>query len=875
MHQVRASKAKPYHEPGARRESQPRPAPVTERDKWMALQRGIGNQAVSRMFQRRMTPSAPVATSSASATLRINEPGDAFEHEADRVSAQVTQMPATAHAPGSAPLAISGQPATSNEGAKLRIKSAGGASAGPRLAPASVHTALSSPGQPLDASSRAFFEPFLGRDFSGVRVHVGGYAERSARDINDRSKATQPPTVAVKNVVAERGQPLDAGARAEMEARFQYSFAHVRVHADAQAAASAQALNARAYTLGQRIVFGPNRYAPSTDEGRWLLAHELAHTIQQRNAGDVRGSAEPDEILESSANAAACSVASGATVSFRLPASDRRVQRAPVSDLHWKNDVKAARYRGQLMAARIRQHGKLSSEARAKANEELAYFEGAAKEAYIREVKPALAPFVEIQMPAMAMGAEPAKPEPISKQREYEAMAAYYELTRQSQLEAAATAHTSFREGIAKMSATEIYSQWDAEKEEFIAVALSPTHTLKREQLLQIWSRYWSDRYKVSQTALMHITDLKPDERSAAQERAEKEEELANFMIRSVVLANEYLIAAEDQGKHVTLDELNKAAAELETFHEHGAAASGMIVPGGLRMGGRPRLEEPVRPPVEVKEPFTGGGGGATEPPTGNRGGSPSRPPAQTTKASPPPPPQQTSRPGAPTPVTDVQVVKTNVDLPASIKIQSPSSHQTDWTVRGGTGKAPAAYRDSEGILHISADHPLMGDPNRGGIPPVRPAGGTPPARTPSRTQPAPSSTPTRSGSDIGLEDTGKAPAPAKPAVDPGAKPAAPKDAPVPKDAPTGGAAAESKRGQAPRGQIDPPQAVSGEVVENIRNRPRTVDPRRKGSGSNVHYTTDHEAHELAWKRLGGHGDLPPAFIYNNQVYLDPSRWKD
>ena len=77
----------------------------------------------------------------------------------------------------------------------------------------------------------------------------------------------------------------------------------------------------------------------------------------------------------------------------------------------------------------------------------------------------------------------------------------------------------------------------------------------------------------------MHITDLKPDERSAAQERAEKEEGEANFMIRSVVLADQYLIAAEDQGKHVTLDELNKAAAELETFHENMVAASGMIVP--------------------------------------------------------------------------------------------------------------------------------------------------------------------------------------------------------------------------------------------------------------------------------------------------------
>jgi len=144
----------------------------------------------------------------------------------------------------------------------------------------------------------------------------------------------------------------------------------------------------------------------------------------------------------------------------------------------------------------------------------------------------------------------------------------------------------------------------------------------------------------------------------------------------------------------------------------------------------------------------------------------------------------------------------------------------------------------------------------------LRPGGIAPAGRTPSRPQLAPSSTPTRSGSDIRLEHTGKAPAPAKPPVDPGAKapPAPPKNAMVPKDASIGGAAAESKLARASSRQTDPPQEVSRGVVENIRDRARTVDSRRKGSGSNVNYTTDHEAHELAWKRLGGRGDSPPAF---------------
>jgi len=78
----------------------------------------------------------------------------------------------------------------------------------------------------------------------------------------------------------------------------------------------------------------------------------------------------------------------------------RAIQRAPAADLRWSRDVNAARYRGRLIAQRIRIHTRLSKEARAKINSELAYFEGAAKEAYIKEVRPALLAVNEIEMPA-------------------------------------------------------------------------------------------------------------------------------------------------------------------------------------------------------------------------------------------------------------------------------------------------------------------------------------------------------------------------------------------------------------------------------------------------------------------------------------------
>lgn len=66
-----------------------------------------------------------------------------------------------------------------------------------------------------------------------------------------------------------------------MEPRFGHDFSRVRVHADRQAADSARAVKALAYTVGQDIVFGQSSYSPSSHGGRQLMAHELAHSIQQ------------------------------------------------------------------------------------------------------------------------------------------------------------------------------------------------------------------------------------------------------------------------------------------------------------------------------------------------------------------------------------------------------------------------------------------------------------------------------------------------------------------------------------------------------------------------------------------------------------------
>jgi hypothetical protein len=99
-----------------------------------------------------------------------------------------------------------------------------------------------------------------------------------------RDSAEAPPIV--HEVLRSSGQPLDPAARAFMEPRFGYDFSRVRVHSDSQAAKSAESINAQAYTVGSNIVFGTNRGGTGNQSHRRLLAHELAHVVQQRGKTD-------------------------------------------------------------------------------------------------------------------------------------------------------------------------------------------------------------------------------------------------------------------------------------------------------------------------------------------------------------------------------------------------------------------------------------------------------------------------------------------------------------------------------------------------------------------------------------------------------------
>ncbi len=184
------------------------------------LPRGYGNQAMLRLMQR----SRPAVQTK----LTINQPGDAYEQEADRVADLVMRMTDADIALSRAPLGISRKCAACEEEdkKKLQMKSAGRGELASAEAPPIVHEVLREPGQPLDAATRAFFEPRFGYDFAGVRVHVGVAANKSA-----------------------------------------------------------EAIKAQAYTFDRHLVFADGQYSSATRNGRHLVAHELVHLMQQAGNG--------------------------------------------------------------------------------------------------------------------------------------------------------------------------------------------------------------------------------------------------------------------------------------------------------------------------------------------------------------------------------------------------------------------------------------------------------------------------------------------------------------------------------------------------------------------------------------------------------------
>ncbi len=111
-------------------------------------------------------------------------------------------------------------------------------------------------------------------------------------DCHEEEAALGEAPAGVRAVLHSRGEPLDSATRASMESRFANDFRAVRIHRDAEAVASARAIDARAYAVGNHVVFGEQEYHPQTREGQRLLAHELTHVVQQGASTALHGTVQ-------------------------------------------------------------------------------------------------------------------------------------------------------------------------------------------------------------------------------------------------------------------------------------------------------------------------------------------------------------------------------------------------------------------------------------------------------------------------------------------------------------------------------------------------------------------------------------------------------
>jgi uncharacterized protein DUF4157 len=123
---------------------------------------------------------------------------------------------------------------------------------------------------------------------------LGGQKELQAKHVESVGAATTDVPPSVGEVTRSSGAALDRSTRQFMEPRFGYDFSQVRVHTDAAAQQSARDVRARAYTVGRDIVFAAGQYAPQTEGGQRLLAHELTHVAQQ-SAGQSTAMIQRDE----------------------------------------------------------------------------------------------------------------------------------------------------------------------------------------------------------------------------------------------------------------------------------------------------------------------------------------------------------------------------------------------------------------------------------------------------------------------------------------------------------------------------------------------------------------------------------------------------
>ncbi len=204
------------------------------------LQQTIGNQAVQRLLHGSYeglkhdsgTTAMPAdAKAPVKTKPTVNTPGDVGEQEADRVGEQAIRMP------------------------------------DPKLQHLPVGRRLIDPDDALEQEANPVTDHVLRKPASPAGRQEGEDSPRAHSASSD--------------LAGVGGQPLSKSVRSYFEPRFGRDFGRVNVHTDDRAASAAHALDAQAFSVGHDIVFARDAYRPETAAGKTLLAHELAHVVQQ------------------------------------------------------------------------------------------------------------------------------------------------------------------------------------------------------------------------------------------------------------------------------------------------------------------------------------------------------------------------------------------------------------------------------------------------------------------------------------------------------------------------------------------------------------------------------------------------------------------
>lgn len=143
------------------------------------------------------------------------------------------------------------------------------------------------------------------------------------------NSATPANAPVLDEALRSPGEPLEPATRGAMEGRFGYDFSGVRVHTDERGRQAAASVNARAFAFGQHIAFGAGEYSPRSASGSRLLAHELAHVVQQTAARHERPENHSVDQLERTADHAADAAVSGSAPVVIPDSSALRIARAP------------------------------------------------------------------------------------------------------------------------------------------------------------------------------------------------------------------------------------------------------------------------------------------------------------------------------------------------------------------------------------------------------------------------------------------------------------------------------------------------------------------------------------------------------------------